>query len=504
MRNGGPDGSIDDNVFDITIGVGIGLFVKSFGSKSGLHTADLWGSRTVKYGFLSHESPRTCRWIAVRLSPPEFFFALRDDLVASEYGAFEELSDMFHVFGNGVGTDRDDLFYDLDRKVLVDRIRRFFSSEGLTKTFIQEFGVRDSSSYPLLMRRSSSRFAEACVKNCLYRPFDCRWLYYDLAVTSRPAREVMRHFESENKALLITRQLSSREFRHVFVANRIIDRDPLSIATRERTQVFPLYQRVAKEALGFGESVISNLKGTFLLKLNSTFAKGLADQLKVFVAGPEDIFQYTYAVFHSPGYRTRYAEFLKIDFPRLPLTLSLNLFQELVRLGDELVALHLMESPKLNDSITTYTGPKSPEVGRVGWSDDTVWLDAAATKKGQPATPGTIGFRGVPEAVWNFHIGGYQVCEKWLKDRKGRTLSKEDIAHYQKIVVAISETIRIMKEIDEAIGKHGGWPGAFTVVSKDSTVNEATELKFQKETKELKAQVNSQQDSFFRKNESAG
>ena len=120
-----------------------------------------------------------------------------------------------------------------------------------------------------------------------------------------------------------------------------------------------------------------------------------------------------------------------------------------------------MESPKLDHFITTFTGPKNPEVGRVGWADDTVWLDAGATKKGQPATPGTTGFQGVREDVWNFHIGGYQVCEKWLKDRKGRTLSKDDIAHYQKIVVALNETIRLMAEIDAVIEQHGGWPGAF-------------------------------------------
>jgi hypothetical protein len=134
---------------------------------------------------------------------------------------------------------------------------------------------------------------------------------------------------------------------------------------------------------------------------------------------------------------------------------------ELIRLGSDLLALHLIESVDLNKSITIYHGQTNPEVRRVGWSGDTVWLDATATGKGQPATPGAIGFHGVPEDVWNFRIGGYQVCEKWLKDRKGRTLSGEDIAHYQKIVVAISETIRIMGEIDQVIEKHGGWPGAF-------------------------------------------
>jgi predicted helicase len=174
---------------------------------------------------------------------------------------------------------------------------------------------------------------------------------------------------------------------------------------------------------------------------------------------PEDIFHYAYAVFHSPGYRSRYAEFLKIDFPRLPLTGNLELFRALARLGGELVALHLLESPTLEKSLTQFTGP-SKLVTKPGWADGTVWLDAGGKKAA--TTPGSSGFRGVPEQVWNFHIGGYQVCEKWLKDRKGRTLSAEDITHYHKIVVALSETIRLMAEIDLLIEAHGGWPGAFT------------------------------------------
>jgi phage repressor protein C with HTH and peptisase S24 domain len=156
-------------------------------------------------------------------------------------------------------------------------------------------------------------------------------------------------------------------------------------------------------------------------------------------------------VFHSPGYRSRYAELLKIDFPRLPLTGNLELFRALARLGKELVTLHLLESPKLNHPITEYLGGRAPEVEKVSWSKNTVWLDKAQT----------TGFKRVREEVWNFHIGGYQVCEKWLKDRKGRKLSKDDIGHYQKIVVALSETISLMKQIDEVIEKYGGWPGAF-------------------------------------------
>ena len=171
----------------------------------------------------------------------------------------------------------------------------------------------------------------------------------------------------------------------------------------------------------------------------------------------ENIFDYVYAIFHSPGYRSRYAEFLKIDFPRLPLTSSLSLFRTLVELGGELVALHLMESSKLDHHITKLIGVGQLQVEKVSYSNETIWLDKAKTR----------GFQGVPEEVWDFHIGGYQVCVKWLKDRgpkkgnPGRVLTDEDIAHYQKIVVALNETIRIMREIDEVIDQHGGWPDAF-------------------------------------------
>ena len=179
---------------------------------------------------------------------------------------------------------------------------------------------------------------------------------------------------------------------------------------------------------------------------------------------PEELVGYIYAILHSPEYRRRYAGALRIEFPRIPTGCAWSLADELCRLGWELVALHLIESPKVHGFITTYAGPRNPEVGRVGWSDGTVWLDAGKTsaREGHRATkPGTIGFHGVPDAVWDFHVGGYQVCHKWLKDRKGRALSDEDIAHYQKIVVAQNETIRLMAEIDQVIEAHGGWPGAF-------------------------------------------
>ena len=258
----------------------------------------------------------------------------------------------------------------------------------------------------------------------------------------------------------------------------------ISNKTKEGNHIFPLfplYLLPDEDAVqrNFGEDGMRpNLHRSFLKLLSSRLGLsqsggfGLPQGLTA-----EDLFHYVYAVLHSPGYRSRYAELLKIDFPRLPLTGNLELFRTLARLGSELVALHLLESPKLNKPLTIYTGPPNPEVKRVGWANKAVWLDAPPTPRGATVAPhpGTIGFRGVPEAVWNFHIGGYRVCEKWLKDRKGCPLSKEDIAHYHRIVVALAETIRLMKEVDEIIQQHGGWPDAFITEPVQIQGTEATD-----------------------------
>ena len=189
--------------------------------------------------------------------------------------------------------------------------------------------------------------------------------------------------------------------------------------------------------------------------------------------GPEDVLAYIYAVFHCPEYRRRFEPMLKLDFPRVPPPGAAEPFAALAQLGGELTALHLLELPKLAQPITEFIGGRNPEVEKVSWSKNTVWIDKAQT----------TGFKGVPEDVWNFHIGGYQVCNKWLKDRQakggknprpGRVLTDEDIDHYQKIVVALGETIRIMAEIDEVIDQHGGWPGAFVTDPGAENNREAT------------------------------
>ena len=310
----------------------------------------------------------------------------------------------------------------------------------------------------------------------LYRPCDIREMYYVPWMVDWPRTEVMPHMlVGKNLSIGLTRTVEvGAGFSHIFASRAMIQHHTVSL--KEVNYQIPLYlypgvgkadgslfSRWAKGKDGRTPNLDSGFVEQIAAATELRFVSdGRGDLREAF--GAEDVFTYIYTVFHSPGYRGRHEAQLKLDFPRVPLPGSVDLFRKLAEAGHDLLALHLLESPKLGKPITSFTGPRNSEVGRVGWSEGTVWLDAGKTSasEGQRATkPGTIGFHSVPEEVWEFQIGGYQVCHKWLKDRNGRTLSDEDVAHYQKIVVALSETIRVMAEIDVVVETHGGWPDAF-------------------------------------------
>jgi len=250
-----------------------------------------------------------------------------------------------------------------------------------------------------------------------------------------------------NLGLITVRQVAEGVFDHAFVSSSIVE-SRITLSNKGIGFLFPLYLYPTEDKMQFEKGRRPNLNPEFIndisKKLGLKFAEdGKGDLKETF--GPEDIFNYAYAIFHSPTYRTRYAEFLKIDFPRLPLTSDKELFKALAEKGAELVSLHLMESPALNNLITKYPVTGSNEVEKVTHDDNNqrVYINKSQY------------FEGVPPEVWNFHIGGYQVCQKWLKDRKGRTLNYDELTHYQRAVVALNETIRLMEEIDGLIPK---WP----------------------------------------------
>ena len=459
-----PEGISDKNVFDIQQGVAICLAARG-GSESGVERADLWGTREIKYFWLTKHSVANNEFYSLAPDSPYYLFIPQDTDYRAEYNAGWKLNEAMPMNCAGFITARDHFVVDLDRDALLERIGDFAnlrrSDAEIRKIYFAGCG---SDKYPdgdtrgwkvpeARRRVATDKKWRERVRVCSYRPFDRRYVYWADWMVDWPRPELSGHMLSdENVAFHVCRQSVSAGWAHILVARGLIDDCYVSNRSRERGYAHPLYLLDSRDGLAFATHSKPNFAPAFLRQLGS--ALGLPEKKPHFVPDglrPEDIFHYAYAVFHSPGYRSRYAEFLKIDFPRLPLTGNLELFRAMARLGGELVALHLLESPKLDRPITQYLGGRAPEVEKVSRSESTVWLDRAQTS----------GFKGVREDVWSFHIGGYQVCEKWLKDRKGRTLSKDDIDHYQKIVVALAGTVRLMKEIDEVIEQHGGWPRAF-------------------------------------------
>lgn len=264
----------------------------------------------------------------------------------------------------------------------------------------------------------------------------------------------MQHMIRPNLGLVVKRQARDGDYNWFFASNGLIVDGLFSIDNKGREQIFPLYLYEA----GLLEERRPNISNEFASSLAERLGVKLNDGLPDGVT-PEDIFHFVYAIVHSAEYRERYSSPLHSDFPRIPLPGGAEVFRSLSCLGERLIAFHLMQSADLDEVSATYVGPEDPMVRRVAWMGDSIWLDAA------PSRAGTMGFPKVPEAVWNFEIGGHQVCEKWLKDRGGRQLSHDDLRHYEKILSVVQETIRLMAEIGKVIEVHGGWPGAFEPVS---------------------------------------
>ena len=411
------------------------------------------------YSALNQNSCGTLPYESVDPCAPFYLFTIQDVDLRSEFAGFTSLISAMPLNAVGIVTGRDSLAIDQSFDELRKRITVFCDPGRSDSEIRQLFGIRDAGGYALGKRRKAvlGHPAESFIKPLTHRPFDFRWIAYSRGFLTSDQRNVMRHLlAGRNLALVTARSNKSNSMDHFYCSTNVTETKCGESTTQ--SCIFPLFT-IPDDVLALEAGPRPNFSAEFLKSLGQSLELSLNDTTGLPSSlTPEDIFHYAYAVFHSPGYRSRYAEFLKIDFPRLPLTGNLELFRALARLGGELTALHLLESPNLAQPITAFIG-SSKEVTKVGYSSNTVWINASGTRGN--TTAGTSGFRGVPEAVWNFHIGGYQVCEKWLKDRKGRTLTDEDIAHYHKIVVALTETIRLMTEIDEVIDQHGGWPGAF-------------------------------------------
>ena len=398
-----PDGHKDENVFDIMQGVSINIFVKTNSKEKQqmgqVFHYDLYGTRETKYQYLDDHSINDMPWEELNPEEPYFFLSPKDFTVREEYEKGFKVNEIMIVYSSGIKTHHD---------------------EELV---------------------SFTPFATDYNQPYAYRPFDDRFINYDLTKVVRHRYDKMKHLLDNNLGLVVARQATTEDWSMAQVVNRMID-NRYHYSNKGISVVFPLY--IYKENMGQEERIVNFNKELYdkiaesLNYLPCYDDNVLVDPISDYngVLYSQDLFDYIYAVLHSPNYRERYKEFLKIDFPRIPYPTDWEKFRDLVELGEELRQLHLMEDLPSKTGVT-FPVAGSLQVDCYRWQDNRVYINAKQY------------FEGVPESAWNFFIGGYQPAQKWLKDRKSMTLSFEDVKHYGRIIYVLQQTKKIMGEIDE-------------------------------------------------------
>ncbi|MBN2648598.1 MAG: N-6 DNA methylase [Prolixibacteraceae bacterium] len=440
-----PDGSVDVNVFDIQQGVSINIFVKTGKKKPNdlgkVFHCDLLGKREMKYDFLSENSLKSTDFEELNPEKPNFFFVPKDTESLSEYENGFLTSDLFISQSMGITSARDSFVIDFNKKELETRIRDFCNKELEHNNFQSKYKLNENYQWKVAEQRSIvPEFSEKYIRPISYRPFDDRYIYFQENLVFRMRGEIMNNFNNTNIAFCSVKLGRNPDYHNYFITENITDKGISS--SLDNANIFPLYlypETNGQQTIDQTTERKPNLKAEIVNKiaenLGLTFTNEKETTENTFA--PIDILDYIYAVLHSPTYREKYKEFLKIDFPRVPYPKDKDTFWQLVKLGGEIRQIHLLESPKVEQYITQYPIDGDNEVGKTKYQDNKVFIND------------TQYFDNVPQTAWEFYIGGYQPAQKWLKDRKDRKLEFDDILHYQKIIVALSETDRLMKEIDK-------------------------------------------------------
>ena len=448
IRERAPDDNgADQNVFNIRQGVGIFIMAKTGkkgkGKDARVFHAKLQGKRKMKYDFLARESVDGVKWGALRPVAPNYFFTPKDFSAGAEreYMRGVGVKELFQQNRSGSKTDRDSLFIDMDEKPLAERMRTLLGG-NYGEEFAARHKVENSSGYNMLeriRRGQKAGFRPEFVLPILYRPFDTRLVYFDPELLSRPNNDTMRHMKGgQNVALLTTRLLpANRDFTHAHISRQIAGAG----AVGGWTYVFPLW--VWEKEMGdvrranFREEVAEK----FAKRMGMDYAEEGSGSGVVSAA---ELFDYIYAVLHRPSYRSRFAEFLRIGFPRIPAAADKREFRRLSKLGGELRELHLLESPFLDDAGHPFSADGENKVENVRFSPDR----SSRAGRGRVFINAKRHFADVPQAAWEYCVGGYYPAQKWLKDRKGRSLSFDDQRHYRRLLAALARTAELVGRLD--------------------------------------------------------
>ncbi|MCY4553373.1 MAG: N-6 DNA methylase [Candidatus Poribacteria bacterium] len=451
-----PEAENDENVFDILQGISILLCVKESDNSASaqVYYADMWGSREKKYSMLSRTDVQSTEWCELQPTLPYYLLVPQSTELKAEYDKGWGITDIFQIDSAGIVTGRDKFTLHWTVEKLCETVADFISlSEAEAREKYQL--PKDSQDWKVHRAQTDLRNhpdVDEHIESIHYRPFDTRWTYYtgqSSGFHGRPRPEIMRHMRKENLALCVHRGIKSPIWQHVLVANQISEKSYVSNRGEPTAHVFPLYLYSDPEGLEISADRSLNFKPAFLTAISE--ALGLPQTAPFNLpegVSPEDILAYIYAVLYSPTYRERYYEFLKYDFPRIPLPEDIDQFRTLATLGQRLIDSHLLKDGSRRQVAPTgrqvpalhrFEGEGDGVIAKIRYEDGKIWINP------------TQHFTDVPSDVWEYEIGAYQVCEKWLRDRKGEALRREDLQQYRAILVAVAETLAIMGEIDSVL-----------------------------------------------------
>lgn len=453
-----PDGSADQNVFDIMQGVSINFFVKTGRKKAGelapVYHYDLYGKRDFKYEFLKENDINKIPFNMLENIAPNYFMVQKDFGVQKDYDLGFKINELFSLNSLGLTTARDHFTIHNSKQDVENIINEFLilDDEIARTKFKLGKDVRDWQINFAKKDLNKNYPDKGSFQEIAYRPFDNKWTYFtgnSKGFHCFPRSEVMNNLKFPNLGLSLIKRARSESFNTPVISNKITDKGISS--SLDNANVFPLYlynETSSQTTIEETPNRVPNLNMEIVAKIEEQLHLAFVPEENLVVDlaegydgtfAPIDLLDYIYAVLHSPKYRKTYKEFLKIDFPRVPFPTDQKQFWDLVALGKRIREIHLLTSEKVNEFISTY-----PE-------DGTNIVEKPSYKDGNVHINNTQYFANVPEVAWNFYIGGYQPAQKWLKDRKNMELSYEDIIHYNKMIVALTETNRLMKEIDELI-----------------------------------------------------
>jgi predicted helicase len=438
-----PDGSKDENVFDIQQGVAIAFFIKKKGEKKEcqIYHSEIWGLRENKYKYLLANNIKTTKWEKLLPKSEFYLFIPREEKLLETYENYFKITEIFPVYGVGMTTARDKFVIDIDKNALKNKILLFKNSKYSDDELHEFFQINKKKGWNIrkawnMLQSISNTDLNKFILPVLYRPFDVRWIFYHDSVVWRTVKRIMHHMMQENLGLLTCRQQNKVGFYHALICENIVESCVVSNRTREINYLFPLYiypsadKNVLFEERGKAGKKTPNINHVLFEKLHKNYGVKPA---------PEEIFYYIYAILYSNLYRTKYAEFLKKDFPRIPITKDYKIFSKMSDYGKKLVDLHLFKSNEIDPPVAKFQGEGSDnKVRKLKYDEKEKRVYINESKY----------FESVEKEVWEYQIGGYQVCSKWLKERKDKSLSLDETIHYCKIVTSLQKTIEIQGMID--------------------------------------------------------